>query len=45
MKTFSNFHKTGYLLIVTACLFLMACGNPVPPEKIKYAGEWVGPEM
>ncbi len=30
---------------MTACLFLMACGNPVPPEKIRYAGEWVGPGM
>ena len=32
------------LVIVLACL-LGGCGNPLPPDKLNYAGEWQSPEM
>ena len=31
--------------ILLAALLLVACANPVPPEKAPYVGEWRAPDM
>ena len=34
--------KTAALLLAAALLLLAGCAEPIPPERIAYAGEWRG---
>jgi hypothetical protein len=41
-------HKTvvcPLFAVILACLFLCACANPLPPDRLQYAGDWQSPEM
>lgn len=34
-----------FLIALLAALMLAACGEPVPPARGAYVGEWAGPDM
>jgi len=38
-------NRIALLLAVTLGLFLAACGQPLPPDKAAYGGEWRGKDM
>lgn len=40
----SNSIKYTFSVLIIALLFI-SCGQPVPPEKISYVGEWKSKEM
>ena len=40
-----NCKLAAILVLLTATVLLAACSNPLPPDKLDYAGEWKSPEM
>jgi len=35
--------RQRWILVLVSALALAACGNPVPPEKSAYVGQWESP--
>ena len=37
--------KLAVAVLAWSALFLFACGEPLPQDKLDYAGEWQGPQV